>query len=32
MINICDINTYIDIVGGAIIAIELYLLFSMWRK
>ena len=24
MINICDINTYIDIIGSAIIAIELY--------
>ena len=32
MINICDINTYIDIIGSAIIVIELYLLFSMWRK
>ena len=32
MINICDINTYIDIIGSAIIVIELYVLFSMWRK
>ena len=28
MINICDINTYIDIIGSAIIVIELYVLFS----
>ena len=32
MINICDINTYIDIIGSAIIVIELYVLFSMWRN
>ena len=30
--NNCDINTYIDIIGSAIIVIELYVLFSMWRK
>ena len=32
MINICDTHTYIDIIGSAIIAIELCVLFSMWRK
>ena len=25
-------KTYIDIIGSAIIVIELYVLFSMWRK
>lgn len=32
MINICDMHTIIDFVGGAIIIIEFYLLISMWVR